>query len=223
MAESAHSLLIGAGLRLYPRCGYHKLSVRLLAAEAGISPGMFHHLFASKAAFMAEMLQQKFRAIQAQMQAQVPADAPAPQQLRQTVLGTALVIRENIAWIQRLLADSTDGVAIVGQFLATTLPAYREQLLTLLDQCEQDGLLITAPRYQRFAYLASAVFSPILIGARLQAIGLMSSEGEAAFVPQILSDQAICQRLDWALDTLMAQSGRPADCLPLSQRSEPHG
>ncbi|WP_159069543.1 TetR/AcrR family transcriptional regulator [Neisseria animaloris] len=43
---------IQAGLRLCPQYGYRKLSVRLLAAGAGLSTGVFHHSFVDKNAFL---------------------------------------------------------------------------------------------------------------------------------------------------------------------------
>ncbi|MBP7301946.1 MAG: TetR family transcriptional regulator, partial [Brachymonas sp.] len=47
MSSSAREQFIEAGMHLYPQYGYRQLSVRLLAAETGLSSGMFHHLFAS--------------------------------------------------------------------------------------------------------------------------------------------------------------------------------
>ena len=44
--SDTRSQFIAAGFKLYPQHGYRKLSVRMLAAEAGLSAGMFHHLFA---------------------------------------------------------------------------------------------------------------------------------------------------------------------------------
>lgn len=69
--DSARGVFLAAGMRLYPSHGYQRLSVRLLAAEAGLSPGMFHHLFASKEAFVAEVLQRKYDAAFAVLQLQV--------------------------------------------------------------------------------------------------------------------------------------------------------
>ena len=51
MSESARTKFIAAGEKLYPELGYSKLSVRLLAAEAELSSGMFHHLFENKDVF----------------------------------------------------------------------------------------------------------------------------------------------------------------------------
>lgn len=55
MSKDVRGQFIAAGMKLYPQWGYQKLSVRLLAAEAGVSSGMFHHVFADKDEFVGEL------------------------------------------------------------------------------------------------------------------------------------------------------------------------
>lgn len=205
MSDSSRLPMIEAGLRLYPQTGYQKLSVRLLAAEVGLSPGMFHHAFASKDEFIAEVLQRKFDLTYDHCLAKVETDAPVIERLRQTVLLIALAMRGNLDWIQRLLADSTDGVDVIRRFLSTKVPVFQQAVLDLLDACERDGLLRPAARLQRFAFLMSSVLGPILIGTRMQREGMLSAAGLADFPTQVLGDEAIAERVDWAL----AQLGRP--------------
>ena len=80
--DSAREVFLAAGMRLYPELGYQHLSVRLLAAEAGLSPGMFHHLFANKEAFVAEVLQRKYDAAFAELQLQVRPGRSVRENLR---------------------------------------------------------------------------------------------------------------------------------------------
>ena len=80
--DSAREVFLAAGMRLYPELGYQHLSVRLLAAKAGLSPGMFHHLFANKEAFVAEVLQRKYDAAFAELQLQVRPGRSVRENLR---------------------------------------------------------------------------------------------------------------------------------------------
>ena len=58
---SSSQQFIRAAERLYPQLGYQKLSVRALAAQAQLSSGLFHHLFANKDDFMAQVFAQHFQ------------------------------------------------------------------------------------------------------------------------------------------------------------------
>lgn len=78
---------ISAGLALYPELGYHKLSVRALAAQAKLSAGMFHHLFENKDDFMRQLFEQYFQNISMYLQDEVLAQQISPdKQLRQVLL-----------------------------------------------------------------------------------------------------------------------------------------
>ncbi|MCB2034217.1 MAG: helix-turn-helix transcriptional regulator, partial [Ottowia sp.] len=50
--------LLQSGRRLYPRLGCAGLTVRAVADDAGVAPGMFHYHFDSKEAFLRQVLQQ---------------------------------------------------------------------------------------------------------------------------------------------------------------------
>ncbi|ASK26628.1 hypothetical protein BG910_01715 [Neisseria chenwenguii] len=69
MTENTRTRFLEPGLRLYPQYGCQKLTVRLLAAETGLSLGMFHHHFASKDAFIGELLTLKYETALAGMMA----------------------------------------------------------------------------------------------------------------------------------------------------------
>ena len=208
MADSTHSLLIDAGLRLYPHTGYHRLSVRLLAGEAGLSPGMFHHLFDSKDDFVEQMLQRKYTLTHDGFLARVDGGAALPEQLWQTITLAAAALRENIDWVQRLVADSGEGVPVIKRFVASRVDDYQQRVLELLTECEARDLLVPADPLQRLAYLMSSVLGPILIGNRLRQDGMLPAALAARFPDAVLSDEAIAQRLRWSLASLM-RAGTP--------------
>ena len=110
--DSARELFLAAGMRLYPSHGYQRLSVRLLAAEAGLSPGMFHHLFASKEAFVAEVLQRKYDAAFAELQLQVRPGRSVRENLRDALRFLAFFARAHQDWIVRVFSDAPAVAAI---------------------------------------------------------------------------------------------------------------
>ena len=206
--DSAREVFLAAGMRLYPSHGYQRLSVRLLAAEAGLSPGMFHHLFASKEAFVAEVLQRKYDAAFAELQLQVRPGRGVRENLRDALRFLALFTRAHLDWVVQVFADA-ESVAAVQEFIRQYAGMRHVALiLDLLARAERQGLLTPAAPVQRSAFLMGAVLAPLLIGSRLQAAGLLPEVLAAAFVPQVMDEAAIVQRIDWALDALFLQEIR---------------
>lgn len=114
--DSAREVFLAAGMRLYPELGYQHLSVRLLAAEAGLSPGMFHHLFANKEAFVAEVLQRKYDAAFAELQLQVRPGRNVRENLRDALRFLAFFARAHQDWIVRVFSDAP-AVAAIREFI----------------------------------------------------------------------------------------------------------
>ena len=200
--DSAREVFLAAGMRLYPELGYQRLSVRLLATEAGLSPGMFHHLFASKEAFVAEVLQRKYDAAFAALQLQVRPGKGARENLRDALRFLAFFARAHLDWIVRVFADAPTVDAIrefVSQYAGMR---HVSLIIDLLARAERQGLLTPAAPVQRSAFLMGAILAPMLVGSRLQATGLLPEFLAAAFVPQVMEDAAIVQRIDWALGVL---------------------
>src|SRR5262245_25887360 len=55
-SQQIDQALLAAGRELLPRLGCAGLSVRALAAHAGVAPGMFHYHFEGKDAFLRALL-----------------------------------------------------------------------------------------------------------------------------------------------------------------------
>lgn len=199
MSDHTRSQFIAAGLKLYPQYGYAKLSVRVLAAEAGISPGMFHHLFAGKDAFVAEVLAQQYQRTFGLLDAEnANQGGDAFACLRETFRQQARCLRDNLDWVQRAFADSGEGVAVVRDFWQRHFLARHQQFMTLLNRCEALG---EGEQVQRLAYLIGAVSAPMVIGKRMHEMGVLPPD-LGAHIPEIMQDAALDQRIDWALAAL---------------------
>lgn len=200
-AVKPRDAFIAAGKALYPRYGYRQLSVRLLAAEAGLSPGMFHHLFADKEAYIAEVLQHKYDEAFAQLTLHIRPGRSERDNLCAVLTYLAVFTRENIDWITHIFADAAE-VAGIRDFIRLHGTRHIELLLNLLDSAARRGLLKPAALVQRSSFLMGAVAAPLLIGSRMQAAGILPDNLADHFTPDVQSDAAIAERIDWALTAL---------------------
>lgn len=200
LSSSAAEAFLAAGMRLYPKLGYRKLSVRVLAAEAGLSPGMFHHLFASKEAFCAAVLARKYDEGFADLQVQVRKGRDVRENLRDALRFLAFFVRDHLDWVAQVFADAADNVAPVRDFMRHYAGMrHVALLLELLSRAQRQGVLREGTAVQRGAFLMGAVVAPILVGGRLLAGGLLPPALAAVFAPQVLEDAAIEVRIEWAL------------------------
>lgn len=207
LSSSAAEAFLNAGMRLYPKLGYRKLSVRLLAAEAGLSPGMFHHLFAGKEAFCAAVLQRKYDAGFSGLQVQVKRGRSVRENLRDALRFLAFFVRDHGDWVAQVFADAADDVAPVRDFIRHYAGIrHVALLLELLTRAQRQGALREGTPVQCSAFLMGAVVAPMLIGGRLQDSGLLPAPLAAVFTPQVLDDAAIELRIEWALAAIFREA-----------------
>ena len=199
MNPTARSQFLAAGAKLYPQYGYRQLSVRLLAAETGLSSGMFHHLFASKADFVAELLESQNADTFGRLDFRTDEHASAVAKLRHAVCLLAGSVRDNLAWINRIFADSADGVETADTFLRQQFDRYSAWLYQLLGECFPQMPL--PDLVMRMSYLCSSVVAPMFLSIRLNNMGILLEE-VSSHIPAVLTDEALEQRIDWTFAAL---------------------
>ena len=199
MNPTARSQFLAAGAKLYPQYGYRQLSVRLLAAETGLSSGMFHHLFASKADFVAELLESQNADTFGRLDFRTDEHSSAVVKLRHAVCLLAGSVRDNLAWINRIFADSADGVETADTFLRQQFDRYSAWLYQLLGECFPQMPL--PDLVMRMSYLCSSVVAPMFLSIRLNNMGILLEE-VSSHIPAVLSDEALEQRIDWTFAAL---------------------
>lgn len=204
MSSSAHTLFLQAGLALYPDHGYHQLSVRQLAAEAGLSAGMFHHLFASKDDFVGQLLRHKYNEGFAQLVMQLPAAGSVRDKLYAALLLIARFVRANLPWVRRIFADSANGAECVNDFIRHHGSRHVTVLTDLLQTGIDNGELADAALAQYFCFMMGAVIEPLIVAGNLMAANLAPPLIRDQFAEHLASDRAIGQRIDWALDALFS-------------------
>ena len=199
MNPTARSQFLAAGAKLYPQYGYRQLSVRLLTAETGLSSGMFHHLFASKADFVAELLESQNADTFGRLDFRTDEHASAVAKLRHAVCLLAGGVRDNLAWINRIFADSADGVETADTFLRQQFDRYSAWLYQLLGECFPQMPL--PDLVMRMSYQCSSVVAPMFLSIRLNNMGILLEE-VSSHIPAVLSDEALEQRIDWTFAAL---------------------
>lgn len=203
MRTATRSLFLQSGLQLYPQYGYHRLSVRRLAAATGLSPGMFHHLFANKDAFIGDVLRHKYDSAFAELILHIPPHHPVISRLHHALRFVARFVRDNLDWIHRIFADSADGVTVVNHFIRDNATRHVSLFLTLFAEGEAAALFVAATPVQRFTFLMGAVITPMIIGTRLQSADLLPQTFAGTFSGSIMSDDAIEERINWAISAIL--------------------
>ena len=196
--------LLASGAALYPESGCAGLSVRAVAAHAGVNAGMFHYHFQSKEDFLRQVLQGIYEQLFSQISA--PAHEPGPPLVR---LGSALrviarFVRDHAALLGRVLSDAQAGQPVATEFLQRNLPRHVELVLGLLAEAEREGALGAQPPLLRATFLFGAVVAPVLAGSLLQGSGLLPALAVPLVQPQVLSDAAIDERIGLAMAALTA-------------------
>lgn len=204
MSESARSKFIDAGIKLYAEVGYHKLSVRLLATEAGLSSGMFHHLFANKEEFVMEMLHHHDDVTFGQLDLNIEFENPF-ERLSHMVFLLAANIRDNLIFVHRLLTDSADNIDLINRFIRLKLEGRLEMLTAVLEDCSVIDNSIPASAVQRLSYLSGAVTAPMVVSTRFNNMGLLPDK-LSINVDDILSNEAIKQRIEWSIKAIFPQA-----------------
>jgi AcrR family transcriptional regulator len=201
-SQQLDQALLDSGRRLYPRLGCEGLSVRTLAADAGVNQAMFHYHFKNKDAFLRVLLQQLYEEMFGALSAAAQQHGAPLQRLSTSLATMARFAREHRRVLARVWTDALSGERVARDFFARNAPRHVGLLFTLLQEAQAAGQLRKVPPLQRFSFVMGSVLLPIIFIS-----GLLESGGGAiavmpGFDEQVLSDAAIEARIAWAIDAL---------------------
>lgn len=201
-SQGIDQALLRSGLALLPELGCTGLSVRRVAEHAGVNPAMFHYHFGSKAAFLRAVLQQLYEQMFAGLSAGAAGRGPAIERLHAALFSLAGFVRAQRPVIGRLAVDAANGEAVVHEFVRANAPRHLGLLLALAQEAEQAGELQPMAPVQRFAFLMGSVVAPILVVPAVAAVQALPAALAATAVDQVLTDEALHQRIVLALQAL---------------------
>ncbi len=203
-SQGIDQALLRSGLALLPQLGCAGLSVRRVAEHAGVNPAMFHYHFGNKAAFLQAVLQQLYEQMFAKLSAGATREGPVLDRLQGALITLASFVREHRALVGRLAIDAANGETVVHDFVRANAPRHLGLLMQLMAEAEAAGELRPTPPLQRFVFLMGAVLSPMLVAPAIAALGVAPAIVGATVQAQVLSDEAIAQRVQLALGALRA-------------------
>jgi AcrR family transcriptional regulator len=201
-SQGIDQALLRSGLALLPQLGCAGLSVRRVAEHAGVNPAMFHYHFGNKATFLQAVLQQLYEQMFAKLSAGAAREGPVLDRLQAALITLGSFVREHHALVGRLAVDAANGETVVHDFVRANAPRHLGLLMQLMAEAEAAGELQPAPPLQRFVFLMGAVLSPMLVAPAMASLGVAPAIVGNAVQTQVLSDDAIKQRVQMALAAL---------------------
>lgn len=201
-SQQIDQALLASARELFPATGCAGLSVRAVAAHAGVAPGMFHYHFGSKERFLRTLLADLYEGMFASLSQQAALPAVPVERLRAALGLLARFARANRQLLARLWLDAMNGEAVARDFFRDNAPRHIGLLLKLLAEGQAAGAFKPMPPLQGFAFLMGTVPMPMIFAAGLIDAGVAPPGGKAAFDAQVMSDEAIAARIELALAAL---------------------
>ncbi len=197
-SRNVDRLLLAAGRDLFPETGAARLSVRKVAAHAGVNLGMFHYHFRTKELFVRQLLQELYDEMFANLE--LAASSRAPEEALRAALNVlARFARDNGRLLRRLCGDAFSGEPLAAAFLRANMPRHVGVILGLIVSGQRAGALKPMAPPQALVFLAGSVAAPVLISGALAEHDLVPDGIAADVASMIASDAAIAERVDCAL------------------------
>ena len=207
-SQNIELALLQSGRELYAQRGSARLSVRALTEHAGVNLGMFHYHFKSKDAFLRALLGGIYEEMFAQLSGEGSRAGPPLRRLRDTLMVLARFVRSHTAILGRVMSDAGAGDEVALDFIRTNAPRHLGVLLSLMNEAQTEGVLVPMAPLQRFTFIMGAVGMPLLVAPAVRALGVAPAVLGEALQAQVLSDEAIAERIDLALRALSTRKVR---------------
>ncbi len=200
--------LLAAGRRLFPERGCAGLAVREVAQAAGVNLGMFHYHFRSREAFVRAVMQQAYEEMFASLALELDARAGTLAALRAAMAVLGHFVRDNRAFVARILADAMGGEACAREFLKENVPRHLEVLRALVERGQREGVLLPLAMPQALAICAGSVLAPIVFAAAAGGAGGVGRARARGLEAALLTDAAIAERIARAIAAISAPGAR---------------
>ena len=206
-SRNVDALLLAAGRELYPRTGAAGLSVRKVAEQAGANLGMFHYHFGTKDAFVRTLLQSIYEQMFAELETAAARDPDPVDRLRSALQVIARFVRDNRILLRRLMGDVVAGEAAAVDFARENFPRHFAIVVALIAASQQAGRMKAVPLAQAVTFVAGAIAAPILVGSAIVDGGLAPAMLAGRFESDVLSNEALDERIDLAIAGLASDAG----------------
>jgi AcrR family transcriptional regulator len=217
--------LLAAGRALFPHRGCAGLSVREVADAADVNLGMFHYHFKSREAFLRAVMQHTYEEMFATLTFSLQAmggGEDAVRSLRLALRVIARFVRDNRAFLGRVLADALSGEACARDFLRDNLPRHLGVLNVLVARGQQEGRLAQIPVPQAVATCAGALAMPILFGGAALDMNALAPPLAKVVEASLVSDAGIDERIELVIRAISSDpASKPMPKPTRKQRGKP--
>ena len=194
MADQTKDRIVEAAYRTLVNQGYHQTSMKDIAAEAGVAPGLAHYYFDSKEDLLVAVIEQACQpAMEVWEQAGMPLDAPLPEDADPIALGRAgfEMAKEDLRRNRRLFLLTFDmfGVGLHNANIAAAVRRFIDERRSFIARIVQ-GVIAGMPRRPASSpeAIAAALWGS-MHGIYLQALLEPDFDADAAI--DALSEMAI--------------------------------
>ncbi len=198
-SQNIDQRLLDAGLELLPVTGCRGLSARRLTEHADVNLGMFHYHFRSKDNFIRTLLAQIYDRMFAMLVIKAGEAKTPIENLRNALQVLAQFGHDNRQLLLRIVADAIAGETVAAEFLRSNVPRHLGVLATLIVEAQRSKRIAQVPLPQIFAFLGGSIIAPVLLGSALLEYAAFPADISNALENDVMSEQALAQRIDFAL------------------------
>jgi AcrR family transcriptional regulator len=200
-AGDAEQRLLEAGKAILEETGFSGLSVRAVAAKAGVNIGLVSYHFGGKDAFVHKVALEIYEEFFKDFSLHVEGEKDPLAALRKGLLRLARFIRDRRKLVRSLMRDMSQGDTEAKSFVMTNFPRHGLMLLDLIRRCQSEGSLADLPVPVVMGTLMSVIAMPTLVVeaiAKAKFKGLPSLPGKY-MEKSLLTDKALELRVELAL------------------------
>jgi len=203
-SRNTDQALLRAGRKLLPETGIAGLSLRRVAAEAGVNPGMFHYHFKTKRRFVALVLQEIYEEFFKGFSMETSGSASPRERLRRALVALSRFARDNRGLFLMMFHDVIAGEEEAVRFARANLPRHLAIISALIRDCQEQELMAAMPVPSAVAFLAGAAAMPNFAMGLLERASARAPFGTPIreVGPLLIGDAAIARRVDLALRAL---------------------
>lgn len=204
--QDSERKLINAGKAILAEQGFSGLSVRAVAAKAGVNLGLVSYHFGGKEAFVRQVAQSVYEEFFEGFSLEVAGEPDPYRALRSALLRLSKFIRDHRYMAYGLIRDVSEGHAEALRFIRSNGPRHGRIIGGLVKKSMAAGQLQQRPLLRVIPFVMGAVMVPnLMAGPIIKAAPKLPFGVTRRLVEKnVLSDEALAERVDMALSALRA-------------------
>ena len=218
-STNADQRLIRAARELVPETGFSRLTLREVAAKAGVNLGMFNYHFKDKRNFLCRVMEEMYEEFLAKFNWEVAVGETSLEQLRNALRALGRFVRDNRRLLTALGRDVMEGDRDIVRFVEDNFSRHMTVIYKIVQQCRKEGYLAPAiPVPQVLVFLAASVAGPSIMFNVVDRAptGLALTALKKTLSPMVIGDKALDKRVDMAIQAVLKP--KPAAALAGARR-----